>query len=373
MIATLMRSIAYDALFLDPGVSGGPETVLRGLVTAVAAARPRLEVTVVSSRRGAAALHADGWGDFARIVSLPSDDDTRVRKLVTQQIMLARVARERGWQLVHSLSNLGPVRIGVPLVLTVYDVIFLRERTMSAVSRLSIGAVVRAAAPRAAAIVTMSEASRTQIAEDLRVDAARVFVVPAPGRPPGPAADPAALAGRLGLAGMRVVLNVGAKRAHKNQRLLVEAMAHLPGDLALVLAGHDGGEAGALRALAAASAASARIVQLDYVADADLEALYALADCVALPTRAEGYGLPVLEAMQRGTPVACSDLPVLREIGADTAVYFDPDDAADAAAAIERVLGEPAYSARGRARAAQFSWQRAAERHLEIYERCTSA
>ena len=372
MMAAGMRMIAFDALFLDPGVSGGPETVLRGLVPAIAAAAPRLDITVVTSRRGAVALHADGWGDVARVVSLPSDDDRRVRKLVTQQVMLARLARERGFELVHSLSNLGPVRLGVPLVLTVYDVIFLRERTMSALSRLSIGAVVRAAAPRAAAIVTMSQASRTQIAEDLRVDPARVHVVPAPGRPPGPSADPAALAARLGLTGRRVVLNVGAKRRHKNQALLVEAMARLPGDVALVLAGHDGGEAAALRAAAAGSPASARIVQLDYVPDDELEALYALAACVALPTRAEGYGLPVLEAMARATPVACSDLPVLREIGGAAAVYFDPDDAACAAAAIERAIASDGLAARGREQAARFSWDRAAQRHLDIYARCTS-
>ena len=373
MIARAMRAIAFDALFLDPGISGGPETVLRGLVPAVAAASPALDITIATSRRGAAALRAEGWTDFARIVALPSDDDTRVRKLVTQQLMLARLARERGWQLVHSLSNLGPVRISVPLVLTVYDVIFLRQRTMSLISRLSIGAVVRAAAPRAAAVVTMSEASRAELVVDLRVDPARVFVVPAPGRPAGPVADVAALRERLGLGGRRVVLNVAAKRAHKNQALLVAALELLDPDVALVLAGHDGGEAAALRELVAESPARERIVQLDYVPDDELEALYALAACVALPTRAEGYGLPLLEAMQRGIPVACSDLPVLREIGADAAVYFDPADAAGAAAAIERVMAEPGLAARGKARAADFSWESAARRHLEIYERCTSA
>jgi len=367
------RRIAFDALFLDPGVSGGPETVMRGLVPAVAAADPGLEITVATSRRGARSLRADGWGDFSRIVALPSDDDARVRKLVTQQLMLARLARERGWQLVHSLSNLGPLRLAVPLVLTVFDVIFLRERTMSALSRLSIGAVVRAAAPRAAAVVTMSETSRAQIVADLRADPKRVFVIPAPGRPPGPAVDAVALRARLGLDGRRIVLNVGAKRTHKNQRLLVEAMSRLPADVALVLAGHDGGEADALRRLAAASPARERIVALDYVCDPELEALYGLAACVALPTRAEGYGLPVLEAMLRGTPVACSDLPVLRELGGDAAVYFDPDDAGGCAAAIERALDGEGLAARGLRRASLFSWQRAAERHLEIYARCTSA
>jgi glycosyltransferase involved in cell wall biosynthesis len=372
-VVAAVREIAFDALFLDPGVSGGPETVLRGLVPAIAAAAPELDITVVTSRRGARALRADSWTDFARIVALPCDDDTRLRKLVMQQLVLARLARERGWDLVHSLSNLGPVRTSPPLVLTVYDVIFLREATMSTISRISISAVVRAAAPRAAAVVTMSAASRAEIVEDLRVDPDRVFVVPAPGRPPGPSADAAALGARLGLEGRRVVLNVAAKRTHKNQALLVRALERLPADVALVLAGHDGGEGDALRELAAASPASERIVQLEYVPDDELEALYELAACVALPTRAEGYGLPVLEAMQRGTPVACSDLPVLREIGGDAAAYFDPGDAASAAAAIERVLADPGLPARSRAQAAGFSWESAARRHLEIYERCTSA
>ncbi len=373
MMAPTMHRIAFDALFLDPGVSGGPETVLRGLVPAIAAAAPGLDITVLTSRRGAAALRADHWNGFARIVSLPSDDDARVRKLVTQQIMLARLARERGWQLVHSLSNVGPVRISVPLVLTVYDVIFLRQCTMSALSRASIGAIVRAAAPRAAAIVTMSQASKEEIVADLRVSAARVNVVRMPGRAPGMAASTTEMRSRLGLEGRRVVLNVAAKRAHKNQALLVRALERLPSDVVLVLAGHDGGDASTLRALADASPVASRIVSLGYVPDPELEALYALAACVALPTRAEGYGLPVLEAMQRGTPVACSDLPVLREIGGDAVAYFDPRNAASCAAAILRALDDPLLASLGLARAARISWESAAERHLEIYERCTSA
>jgi len=368
----MTRSVAFDALFLDPGVSGGPETVMRRLLPAIAAADPRLEITIATSRRGAGSLLADGWGDWARILALPSDDDTRVRKLVTQQLMLPRLARQRRWQVVHSLSNLGPVRLGLPLVLTVFDVIFLRERTMSAISRLSIGTVVRAAAPRACAVVTMSESSRTEIVELLRLDPGRVFVIPGPGRAPGPVADAARLRSRLRLDGRRIVLNVAAKRTHKNQALLVAALERLPGDVSLVLAGHDGGEGETLRRLAEASPVKERIVFLDYVPDAELEALYALAACVAIPTRAEGYGLPVLEAMARGTPVACSDLPVLRELGGDAVAYFDPDDAAACAGAILRALVDGSLVSRGAARASRYDAQQAAQRHLEIYERCTS-
>jgi len=112
---------------------------------------------------------------------------------------------------------------------------------------------------------------------------------------------------------------------------------------------------------------------LGSVAPAELDGLYALAGCVAMPTRYEGFGLPVLEAMVRGAPVACSDLPVLREVAGTAALYFDPAAPAEIAAAIGRLLGDGALAARlrelGRARAAAFSWAAAAQATLESYRR----
>jgi glycosyltransferase involved in cell wall biosynthesis len=89
--------------------------------------------------------------------------------------------------------------------------------------------------------------------------------------------------------------------------------------------------------------------------------------CAALPTRAEGFGLPVVEAMRRGVPVACSDIPVLREVGGDVPVYFDPHDPAAVAAAVTATLERPAAGAAEQA--ARFTWEASAERHLVAYER----
>jgi glycosyltransferase involved in cell wall biosynthesis len=107
-----------------------------------------------------------------------------------------------------------------------------------------------------------------------------------------------------------------------------------------------------------------------------LDDLYAAAAMVIAPTRAEGFGLPVLEALGRGIPVACSDLPVLREVADECALWFSPGDAAGAAGALRRALQPDPELERlrtsGRARARRFTWAAAAERTWEAYERAAA-
>jgi glycosyltransferase involved in cell wall biosynthesis len=107
-----------------------------------------------------------------------------------------------------------------------------------------------------------------------------------------------------------------------------------------------------------------------------LEDLYAAASGVVSATRWEGFGLPVLEAMARGVPVACSDLPVLREVAGGIADPLDPDDPASIAGALGRLLApDPARATRvaaGRARAAQYTWAAAAQATAAAYERAVA-
>jgi glycosyltransferase involved in cell wall biosynthesis len=173
----------------------------------------------------------------------------------------------------------------------------------------------------------------------------------------------------LGLGDRRIVLCVGAVRPHKNQRLLVEALPHLPADVALVVAGRQELGAEELRARAGELDVHDRLVLPGYLDDARLEGLWSAAACAAFPTRAEGFGLPVLEAMQRGVPVACSDIPVLREVAGEAAHYFRPDDPAGAAAAVLAAIGDRGAAERGREWARRFTWEAAARGTYEAYER----
>jgi glycosyltransferase involved in cell wall biosynthesis len=125
------------------------------------------------------------------------------------------------------------------------------------------------------------------------------------------------------------------------------------------------------RALALGLERDVRFV--DWVSDGELEGLWEAADAFVFPSLYEGFGLPVLEAMARGVPVACSNASSLPEVAGDAAILFEPHDEAAIAAAIERLLGDESEAARLRAaglrRAGEFSWERTARATFEVYRR----
>jgi glycosyltransferase involved in cell wall biosynthesis len=368
--------IAINACFLDPGVSGGPEFVLMGLVPAIARAAPNAKLSVLTTRRGAAGLKQAGWCEFAELVALPADEGERVRRLVSEVSGVPRwVARNRP-SVVHSLSNLGAPRpMKSPHVLYLHDLTFIRVPTFSKLTTFAMSQLALRSARHSERITTATSASADELVELGHLDRSKIDLVPHGRRPILPVTEEVVedVRDQWRLGGCRVVLCVAAKRPHKNQEVLVRAIKELPRGVVLVLAGHPEAYDQELRALAESTGVADRVRFLDYVTDEQLEALWKLAAVAAFPTRGEGFGLPVIEAMDRGVPVACSDIPVLAEVSGGLAAPFDPDDPSAAAAAIQRQLDAAPDRDALRAHAAAFTWQRAAELSLDSYERAIAA
>jgi glycosyltransferase involved in cell wall biosynthesis len=226
--------------------------------------------------------------------------------------------------------------------------------------------------------VTVSNAAADHIVEYLHVPRERIDVVPnAPAPRAGVEPTPEAeLRERLSLGPGPVVLTVSAKRANKNLLRLIEAMSTVVArwpDAVLVMPGNPTPHERELRARAAELGLDANVVFPDYVSSADLEGLYALAGCFVFASINEGCGIPILEAMRRGVPVACARASALPEVAGDAARYFDPYDVQAIAEAIIELLGDEALArdlaARGLQRQAQFTWERSAQQTLDFYSR----
>jgi glycosyltransferase involved in cell wall biosynthesis len=373
-VPAALSTVGINALFLDPGRSGGPETYLRELLGALVEEAPQTRFVVVTTRRGAAALARDGWRSHVELVALPADEGQRIRRQLAEQALLPLLARRRRFDVLHSLASVAPVFAGVPSAITLHDTTFFRHRTFGAVTTFGMRTIVAQAARRADALLTGSAAARDDVCDVLGLAPERFDVVPhGLGRARGvAAADHAAVRARHGLDGERLVLCVAAKRPHKNQAVLVRAAPLLGARTDVVLAGHPEAYDAELRRIAEEAGAS-RVRFVDYVPDAELEALWELADCAVFPTLAEGFGLPVVEAMDRGVPIACSDIAVLREVGGEVPRYFDPHDPASLAAAVEATIAEAAQRVpAGRERSQRYSWRAAARGTLRAYERAVA-
>jgi glycosyltransferase involved in cell wall biosynthesis len=179
----------------------------------------------------------------------------------------------------------------------------------------------------------------------------------------------------LGLGEREVILSLSAKRPHKNLATLIRALARIDPERRplLVLPGYPTEHERELRELAAAQGVGEDVRFLHWISAADLEGLWALSRAFLFPSLYEGFGLPVLEAMDRGVPVACSSASSLPEVAGDAAQLFDPLDTAALTEAIERLLHDEWLRedliARGRARVKEFTWERTARGALQSYAR----
>jgi glycosyltransferase involved in cell wall biosynthesis len=370
--------VVINGLFLVPPM-GGIETYLRELCRGLLARpgdAPRL--TVLLNPDGHAKLAAEDWASGAELVRCERLGRAGFRA-ISELTVVGPLADRRGADVIHSVAMTGPLFSRAARVVTIPDTIWITHPGDTVTHRMWRGVVPRVAA-RADRVVAISHDSGRQIRENIGVAPDRVDVVALGfGTAAGTtvATPPDALRAGLGLGPGPIVLNVGQKGPHRNLARLVEALVAVretvPG-AQLVLPGPPNADAeAALLAHAARLGVAEAVTIPGFVEAEELEGLYAAATAFVLPSLVEGFGLPVLEAMARGLPVACTRDSAPGEVAGDAGLLFDPTSVDEIAAATVRLLTDAPLRERlavaGRARAASYTWERCADETLASYRR----
>lgn len=300
------------------------------------------------------------------------------RNLWWLQAQLPRLLGQTRAALVHAAAFLGPLRAPCPMVVNVFDTIYLDypaefDAKWHLYARFLIPPTVR----RAAAIITLSRDAKRHIVQAFGVPSERVRVIP-----PGVGAEfritatPAQFREtrakfRLG---ERYLLFVGATEPRKNVASLVDALAlvrHQFPDLELALVGPRGGGWKAIEDSISRHGLRNAVHELGFIASSDLASLYAGAQAFVFPSLAEGFGIPLIEAMASGTPVVVAPNAPTPEVVGDAACLALGSDSRALAEAVSRILSDPFYAAdlveRGRAHAALYTWERAARETAQVY------
>jgi glycosyltransferase involved in cell wall biosynthesis len=324
------------------------------------------------------ATAGEGPWELMPAVTVPVSARSRAQWVLGEQALLPRLAARAGVDLVHSLASTAPVRGRFRRVVTVHDLIYARyPEAHSGLRGKGMRVLVPQAARRSDRVIADSRSTRDDLVELLGISPGRIDVVPlglgaVQREPPLPEAETRA---RFALGARRVLLSLSAKRPHKNLLALIDALALIPSAErpVLVLPGYRTAHEAELRARARERGVEGDVRFPAWVSGEELEGLWALASAFVFPSLYEGFGLPVLEAMARGVPVACSNASSLGEVAGDAALLFDPRRESEIAAAMLRVMDDPRLAAqlagRGRERAGRFTWERAARLTLESYAR----
>jgi len=360
-----MPRVLVDLLSYS-GTKGGMETYTRELYRALGSLDDAYEYVGYISREGA---RLDTSWFPGRLIESGISGENRFHWAWGELTQVARAARREGADLIHAPATLGPRRSAMPTVVTMHDMLYWShpEYMSTPLYTAPVKWMEKAAAANAARIVTISPTSADEIVKYLGFPRDRLDVIPLAGT--APLAVDRTRAGSDG----PFILATGNRRPHKNWGALIRALAHIPDDRrpVVVITGGRGGDP--LQEVVDETGMQAWVRLRGWVDDDEMRDLYSTATALAIPSLAEGFSLPTLEAMGAGIPVLLSDIDVHRFVGGEAALYFDPRDDRDVARAIEAVTTDAALcdrmAADGRSRAAEFTWDRTARETRAVFDR----
>ncbi|MCW2862880.1 MAG: hypothetical protein JWP48_4588 [Actinoallomurus sp.] len=316
----------------------------------------------------------------ARVVAGPTAIAHRPARLAWEQTGLPFIAQQVGADVIHAPYYSIPLRPGIPVVVTIHDVTYFAEPEVhNPVKATYIKAATRTAVRRAARLIVPSKATRDEMvrllaADPTRIDVAYHGVDHEIFHPPSED-ERRRVSDRLGLHGHPYIAFLGALEPRKNVPNLirgwVRAVSGLKDVPALVLAGSGGWDDEVDAALADVPH-QLHVLRPGYLRWSSLPGFFGGALVVALPSRGEGFGLPVLEAMSCGSTVLTTHRSSLPEVGGDAVAYTEPDPES-IGTAMSTLIGDAGRRRRladaAAARAGEFTWTASAEAHLASYQR----
>jgi glycosyltransferase involved in cell wall biosynthesis len=355
-----MARIGVNALYLIPGKVGGTEVYLRELIAALARIDPTNEYFVFTNLETGAGLvprrrnfHWKPQAVHARF---------RPARIVWEQTILVLEASRYRLDVMFNPGFTTPVLATCACVTVFHDLQHKRHPEYFRWFDLPFWRLLLwASAHRSRRLIAVSEATRADLLRFYRIEPGRIAVILH-------GVDAALFTLDRTLI-EPYLLCVSTLHPHKNLDRLIRAYARKKRDFRLVIVGMRGFYAEAIEKLIAELGVADAVQLTGWIPQEALYRFYARALAFIYPSTFEGFGMPVLEAMAAGIPVACSDIPPLREVGADAVLFFDPLEEAGIAEAMERIVTDAALRERlakvGPERAREFTWERAARRTLD--------
>jgi len=357
--------IGVDVRELQEGVWTGIGRVVEAFLSEAPSLSPDVELFLYADRATRPELEKNGF--HLRRLPQPST-------LWFDQLALPRALRRDRVHVFFSPYYKAPLFSPCPAVATIHDVLFLKvgdRRLKHALFK----PWARLIASRCESVLTDSEQSRRDLEEVLKLSPSKLSVIPlgvSERYSPSARDDSPQLLERLAIESP-YILNVTNFRPHKNAVTLVRAFAELAAgepELSLVLAGRHADPVDEILALVERHGLEGRVHLTGPIPDADLPALYAGARMFAFPSRYEGFGLPILEAMASGVPVVCSNTSSLPEVAGDAAILVEPDEVSAWRDALGRLATDASLRMRlrdaGLARAREFTWSQSVARILSV-------
>jgi glycosyltransferase involved in cell wall biosynthesis len=358
------------ASYRSAGIHGYIAELLAGLPSADG----DLRYTAFASQSAAARI----GGMSVRSTRLPTERPWA--RIVWEQMLQPMAAMRERLDLLHGLAFVSPLVQPCPTVVTVHDLSFaLFPEFFRGANAAYLRLFTRLACRRAAGVIAVSDNTRADVIRLYGVPGERVRVVPHGvntrvfhPRPPNEIAE---FRRAHGLPD-HFILFVGTLEPRKNLIKLIEAFSNLQSircasDLRLILVGGQGWYYDQIFATIERLNLHSRVIWAGYASADDLPLWYNSADVFAFPSRYEGFGMPLLEAMACGTPVVTSNASSLPEVAGEAALTVSPDDTSALTDALQRALADAALRrelrARGLARARQFTWEETARQTAAVY------